>query len=115
MVACCVLVGCQTSQPPVTRDALIGSNVYKSKDPEGKATDHNLDCLVLQPDGKYDLIQGGSTKPARETIGIWTIREGGNDGPTVLLDHAGYPVRAKRNEIKLLIDDDVGIWYVKAK
>jgi len=115
MAACCVLAGCRTSQPSVARDALIGSYVYRSEDPEGRATDHDLDHLVLRPDGKYDLIQGGSTKPSRETVGVWTIRQGANDGPTVLLDHAGYPVRASGNEIKLLIDDDVGIWYVKAK
>ena len=49
MLACCVLTGC-TTQPPVTRDALIGSYVYKSEDPEGKPLDHQWDRLTLQAD-----------------------------------------------------------------
>jgi hypothetical protein len=70
--------------------------------------------LVLQTDGKYDLVQGGSTKPRTETVGAWTL-SGGVNGPEVLLDHSGYPIQMKRNEVRLLIDTDVGIWYTKAK
>ena len=114
MLACSVLVGCHTTQPPVTREALVGSYVYKSEDPEGRAKDHKWDHLTLQADGKYDLVQGGPTKPRSETVGAWTLRAGAN-GPEVLLDHSGYPIQMKRNEVRLLIDNDVGIWYAKAK
>jgi hypothetical protein len=63
MVACCVLAGCHATQPALpTREALVGNYVYKSEDPEGRPTDHELDHLVLQSDGRYDLVQGGATK-----------------------------------------------------
>ncbi len=114
MLACCVLDGCHTTQPPVTREALVGSYVYKSEDPEGKATDHEWDRLTLQADGKYDLVEEGPTKPRSETIGRWTSWAGVK-GTEVVLDNAGYPIQIKGNEIRLLIDNDVGIWYAKSK
>lgn len=114
ILTCCVLAGCHTSEPKLlTRDALIGNYVYKSEDPDGKATDHELDHLTLQSNGKYDLVQGGSTKPRTEMVGAWSVILG--DNPSVSLDDAGYPVRIDGNEIKLLVDDDVGIWYTKTK
>ena len=118
ILTCSVLVGCHTTRPPVTREALVGSYVYKSEDPEGRAIDHEWDHLTLQADGKYDLVQGGSTgstKPRSETVGAWTLWAGGADGPEVLLDHAGYPIQIKENEVRLLIDNDVGTWYTKTK
>jgi len=111
---CCALAGCRTTQPSVpTQKALAGSYVYKSENPEGRATDHELDHLVLHSDGRYDLVQGGSTKAVSEKKGTWRIVPGAP--PNVLLDNAGYPIQIKRNEIRLLIDDDVGIWYAKTK
>jgi hypothetical protein len=115
MLASCFLAGCHTVQTPITREAVVGSYVYKSEDPEDKKTDHELDHLVLQSDGKYDLVQGGSTKPRSEKIGTWMLWAGGSDGPHVLLDHAGYPVEMKGDEIRLLIDIDAGIWYAKIR
>lgn len=101
LLACCVLAGC-TAQPPVTRDALVGTYVYKSEDPEGKPTDHEWDRLTLQADGKYDLVQGGPTKPKSEKTGLWHFS--GGDPAEVDLDHSGYPVRVKRGEVRLMID-----------
>ena len=115
ILASSVLAGCHTTKPPVTREALVGSYIYKSEDPEGKASDHNLDHLVLQSDGKYDLVQGGTTKPKTETVGTWTIWNGGSDGAKVLLDHSGYPIEIKGTEVRLLVDNDVGIWYEKVR
>jgi hypothetical protein len=112
MLACCVLAGC-TAQPPATRDALVGSYTYVSQDPENRATDHEWDHLTLQADGKYDLVQGGPTKAKSEKTGLWHFT--GGDPAEVLLDHAGYPVSVKRGEVRLLVDNDVGIWYAKAK
>ena len=114
MLACYVLVGCHTTQPPVTREALVGSYAYKSQDPEGRATDHEWDNLTLQADGKYHLVQGGPTRLTSEVVGAWTLRAGAN-GSEVLLDHSGYPIQMKRNEVRLFIDNDVGIWYSKAR
>jgi hypothetical protein len=115
MLACCVLAGCH-SQPPVTREALVGSYTYVSEDPASKATDHNLDHLVLRADGTYDLIEGGATKAVSEKKGMWRIEPGAPSGVVdVVLGHAGYPVEIKRHEVRLLIDLDTGIWWVKAK
>jgi hypothetical protein len=108
----CALVGC-TGQPPVAREALIGSYVYKSQDPEGKASDHEWDRLTLQADGQYDLVQGGPTKVKSEKTGFWTFT--GGDPAQVMLDHAGYPIRVKSGEFRLMIDYDTGIWYAKTK
>jgi hypothetical protein len=113
VLAFCVLTGCRTTQPLITRGALVGSYIYKSEDPENKPTDHEWDHLTLQADGHYDLVQGGPTKPKSEKTGIWQFY--GGDPSEVMLDHAGYPVRVKRDEVRLMIDDDVGIWYAKAK
>lgn len=112
MLACCLVAGC-TKSAPVTRNALVGSYVYKSEDPEGKASDHEWDRLTLQADGKYDLVQGGPTKPKTEKAGIWQFYE--VDPAEVDLDHSGYPVRVKGGEVQLMIDYDTGIWYSKSK
>lgn len=113
---CCVLAGC-TKRPPVTRTELVGSYIYKSEDPEDKPTDHEWDSLTLRADGKYDLIQGGPTKPKTETIGTWTLVSWGgiDNGPSLSLGHAGYPIEIARHEVRFLIDEDTGIWYVKVK
>jgi hypothetical protein len=111
----CALAGCHTPQESLAKEALVGSYIYHSEDPLGRAADHNLDQLVLRSDGTYELAQGGSTKPRTETHGTWTTWNSGSDGLEVLLDHAGYPIQTKGNEVRLLIDNDVGIWYAKAK
>ncbi|HEX7958474.1 MAG TPA: hypothetical protein VF493_01060 [Terriglobales bacterium] len=68
MLACLGVVACHTTQP-VTRQALVGTYTYVSKDPDTRATDHNLSHLVLQADGKYDLAEGGTTKAVEEEEG----------------------------------------------
>jgi hypothetical protein len=98
----------------VTRDLVVGTYAYRSEDPEDRATDHNLDRLVLESDGKYDFVQGGSTRPKVETSGSWSLWTG-RDAVHVILDHAGYPVAVKGKEVRLLVDDDTGIWYQKVK
>jgi hypothetical protein len=116
LLACCALPGCHTTKPPVTREVLVGSYTYVSKDPEGRATDHNLNHLVLQSDGGYDLVEGGTTKAVSEKKGLWRIEPGSPSNVVdVVLDHAGYPIEIKKNEVRLLVDLDVGIWWVKGK
>jgi hypothetical protein len=111
--ALCVLAGCHTTQPPVTTQVVAGNYTFVSKDPESRATDHNLNHLVLQSDGTYDLVEGGATKAVSEKKGTWSIVPG--KPPNVVLDHAGYPVEIKRNEVRLLIDLDTGVWWVKPR
>jgi hypothetical protein len=116
IAACCLLAGCR-AQPPITRADLVGSYAYKSEDPSGRATDHEWDRLTVQADGRYDLVQGGPTKPKTETVGVWTLIRSSSTahGPELLLDRAGYPIQIKGNQVRLLIDEDTGIWYVKVK
>lgn len=115
VLMCCLLTGCQGAESrSITRQALVGDYGYKSVDTSvDKATDHQLDRLTLKADGTYKLVQGGSTKARSEKNGSWSIEPG--DPPNVLLDHAGYPIQVKKGEVRLLINDDLGEWYVKAK
>jgi C-terminal lipocalin-like domain len=112
MVAGCFLTGCGPTRP-VTRDVVVGGYTYVSNDPENRPRDHEWDRLTLQADGKYDLVQGGPTKVKSEKTGTWTFT--GGDPAQVMLDHAGYPVRVKSGEVRLMIDFDTGIWYAKTK
>ena len=109
-----MIAGCHADQPiPSNPEAFVGGYVYKSVDTSvDRATDHELDRLTLQADGKYVLVQGGSTKVRSEKGGVWHLV--GGDRPNVELDHAGYPIQMKRAEIRLVINDDLGEWYVKA-
>jgi hypothetical protein len=117
ILASCVLAGCRTKQPSIERAALVGTYVYHSEDPEGRSTDHEWDRLTLQGDGKYDLVQGGPTKPRTETVGTWTLYPWTPTahGPEVDLDHGGYPIEVNGNQVRLLIDEDTAIWYAKVK
>jgi hypothetical protein len=111
---CCLLAGCSASQSiSLTQQALAGNYVYRSVDTSvDRPTDHEFDHLTLRSDGTYQLVQGGSTKAKSEKTGEWNIQPG--DPPNVLLDHAGYPIKVKKSEVRLLINDDLGEWYVKA-
>lgn len=114
-LACCVLGGCHGTDPPITRELLVGSYTYVSKDPASGAAERNLDHLVLRSNGTYDLVQGGTTKTASEKKGVWRIEPGTpSDHVDVVLGRSGYPVEIKGNEVRLLVDLDVGIWWVKA-
>ena len=113
MLAWCLLVGCHTAQPAITRDVLVGNYTYVSEDPEKRTTDSNMNHLILQSDGTYELAEGGTTKAVSTKKGRWELMAG--SPPNVLLDHAGYPVEIKGNEVRLLIDLDVGIWWVKTR
>lgn len=116
-LACCMQAGCSTTQQPITRTDLVGTYVYESQDPETRATDYQWDHLTLQADGKYDLVQGGPTKPKTEAVGAWTLVPWTSSahGAEVDLDHSGYPIEIKRNQVRLLVDEDTGIWWAKVK
>jgi hypothetical protein len=111
--ACFLLCACH--EPQVTKATLIGTYHFVSDDPEGRASDQTLDRLDLNADGKFDLVEGGSTKPRTEVVGTWTIIEGPNHGTEVMLEHSGYPIEITQNEVRLLVDLDVGIWWAKTR
>jgi hypothetical protein len=72
--------------------------------------------LILRPDETYDLVEGGTTKAVSEKKGLWRIEPGSPSNVVdVVLDHAGYPIEIKKNEVRLLVDLDVGTWWVKVK
>lgn len=96
------------------REILTGKYTYKSEDPATKASDHNFDLLTLRADGTYDFVQGGATKSRTETFGSWKIWDGGSQGPQLLLGRVSYPIQITGNEVRLLVDNDVGIWLTKA-
>jgi hypothetical protein len=54
----------------------VGSYTYVSKDPKSRATDHNLDHLILQSDGTYELGEGGTTKAVSTEKGAWKLMAG---------------------------------------
>ena len=115
----CALGACRPAQPPITPNALAGSYSYVSKDPASRASDHNLNRLVLQSDGTFDLVEGGTTKVVSEKEGVWKIvpasMYGSGQLPNIELDHSGYPIESTKNEIRLLIDQDTGVWWVKSR
>lgn len=116
MLGSCALVGCHSRQPLVTREVLVGSYTYVSEDPESRASNHNLSHLVLRSDGTYDLVEGGTTKALLQNKGVWSLEPGTPpDHVEVVIDHSGYPVEIKQNEVRLLIDLDTGIWWSKPK
>lgn len=110
-LACCTLAGCHSQHRPITREELVGNYTYVSKDPEDVPTNRNLNRLALQADGKYDLVRGGTTRAVSEKKGDWRIIPG--DPPNVFLNRTLYPIEMKRNEVRLMVDYDVGIWWVK--
>lgn len=117
-LACCTLAGCRADHRPVTREELAGSYTYVSKDPDDVPADHNLSRLVLKANGGYDLVEGGTAKAVSERRGVWILFPRDTihgQPPNVQLDNAGYPVEIKGNEVRLMVDYDVGIWWVKVK
>jgi hypothetical protein len=99
--------------PAVTTEELVGNYTYVSNDPANRSSEHNLNRLVLQANGTYDLVQGGTSKAVEQKKGSWSIVPG--RPPNILLDHAGYPIDITRDEVRLLIDLDTGIWWVKPR
>jgi hypothetical protein len=94
---------------------LIGTYHFVSDDPEGRASDHNLDRLDLTANGTFDLVEGGTTKPRKETVGTWRILDVPHQGPEVSLEDSGYPIEVTQKEVRLLVDLDVGVWWAKQR
>lgn len=112
----CAPVGCHTTRQPVTTQDVAGSYTFVSKDPQSRETDHNLNHLVLDSDGTYDLVEGGATKAVSEKRGVWKIDTGTPpDHVNVVLDHSGYPVEIEQHEVRLLVDLDTGVWWAKPR
>ena len=113
LIACSVAVGCQGWKPSVERSLLVGRYEYHSEDPEERQSDHEWDHLILRADGDFTLIKGGPTKTRSELRGRWQLDQNGLSGPVVLAGQRSYPVHLSRTEVRLMIDNDAGIWYTK--
>lgn len=116
-LACTVIVlsGCTSDRSALLSPAdLVGDYTYHSVDTSfDRATNHEFDHLSLQTDGRYRLVQGGPTKVRTEKIGAWNFYAGKR--PSLSLDNAGFPVQWRREEVRLVVDDDLGEWYVKVR
>jgi len=110
-----VMAGCNSDRSALlSRADLVGDYTYHSVDTSfDRATNHELDHLTLQVDGRYRWAQGGSTKVRTEKMGLWIFYPG--ERPSLSLDNAGFPVQMKKQELRLLVDDDLGEWYVKSR
>jgi hypothetical protein len=119
MLAFCVLAGCHDTKPqtPITREVLVGDYFYHSEDdrPLARASDHEWDRLELTRDSRYHLTQGGPTKPRTDEAGTWVAYYSGAGISDVAFHGRIYPIQVKRGEIRLMIDDDLGIWYAKIR
>lgn len=113
MLALSLVFGCHRESSSITTATLTGEYRYVSKDPAYQPTEHSLDRLSLKPTGDYELMLGGSTKPATKVVGRWSIWTNGGNGPRVLLDKSGYPIQVKKDGVRLLVDSDVGDWWEK--
>jgi hypothetical protein len=119
-----VLIGC-TQPPAISRKRVVGSYRYRSEDPDERPSDHDWDQLTLSADGRYDHVHGGPTRAKSEKRGYWSFRPGKpergiwyfieGEPAQVLLDDQEYPIRVTHGEVRLLIDNDTGIWYVKVE
>ena len=120
----CMYVFSACSSEPVPTDPMdyVGMYEYKtahllnhvSGSGDYIATNHDGDCLILKPSGEYIFLQGGTTKAMSETRGQWrlTSLEYPNTS-RISLDSHGYPIRVKEGKIRLLVNDDLGVWYEK--
>ena len=91
-------------------------NAYPEHGEDYVSTNHDGDCLILKPSGEYVLMQGGTTKAMSETRGLWQlyfVKYNSRDYHSISLDSHGYPIRVKNGIIRLLIDDDLEVWYEK--
>jgi len=113
IVATCVLMGCHTAEERVTPAVLVGYYTLVSTGPEGRDMSDSLNHLLLRANGTYDLVEPTETGAASEKQGAWRIMPG--TPPNVLLGQAGYPIDINNQEVRLLVDLDIGIWWVKRK
>jgi len=110
-------MACSSEPVPLNPNAYVGTYEFEYEELDqsfDSATDHELDRLVLQSDGRYSLVQGGSTKSISEAEGAWSLFPGMAGQPCIIqLDYGGYPIHVKNGRIYLGISDDLGQYYVK--
>jgi hypothetical protein len=102
-----LLLGCRSdpSYHP-TRAGLIGEYVYYSAD---SGSPHAADTLILKEDGTYTLVY--QKPPLGSVRGTWRYVSN-----TVILDSsAGYEAEAHRDDVRLIINIDLGHYYKKVK
>ncbi len=92
---------------PLTPETFVGTYIYYSVNSE---TLHGPDELTLRGDGTYSLIiKPSGVLPTKE--GRWRLYQ--DPRPRIALNDTGYPVWIKGRNIRLEIDDDLGLWYQK--
>lgn len=115
LLAATICSGCGYRRPskPLESGALVGTYVYRSA---GGPPIHSPDKLTLKADGTYVLIHMPVGQPGSTERGTWKFYNSPSWGGGPQVDFVGrgsYPVEVKGNEVRLLINLDVGHWYQK--
>lgn len=101
-------VACCEQNAPLTSETFVGTYVYYSAN---KGQPHSPDELTLRADGTYILVYKAIWLRGTTKEGRWWLDK--DPRPSIVLDHAGYPVRIKGRSIRLVISDDSGHSYQK--
>lgn len=118
LLAITFMNGCKTVHRSLTREILMGTYVYKSdsRSRESESRFRSLiigDRLILNNDGKYEIIIDKQSRPGSVITGHWIWTDG--DPAIVYLDHGGYPIELDGKNIRLIIDNDINGRYEKLR
>jgi hypothetical protein len=97
------LGSCRSSRPD--HQALVGDYVLVAI---GDEAANGAERLTLRNDGTYSI------RGTRTINGTWRMTETTN-GSQVLLDSDGYPIDQSGGTIRLLKDEDTGIFFQKLR
>lgn len=101
--------GCWHSpNAPVRRDLVVGEYVYHCEDP---GSPHDSDKLTLRADGTYLLVHMPGGHPGPREEGAWELYN--DNPPRVAVKDYVHPLLVRGQNVRLLIDDDLGRWYEK--
>lgn len=108
---------CNTVPLQIRRSEMIGNYTYKTNDPSAIKSNYMWNHLQLQKNGVYILTLGGPTKKIINITGNWEldVTGGYDDGTSILLGNRDYPIEIKNNHIRILLDPDLYIWWIKEK
>ena len=103
------LFGCAPDRAAqLNAEGLVGEYVFYSAD---AGAPHDPDRLTLRADDQYSLLYVSAGSPATRVEGTWQLV---HDAAThVEFGGRSYPVEVKGKEVRLLVDTDIGHWYLK--
>lgn len=112
MLAACIDLDADSGRPILKAPGLlVGQYAYHSGDMFAKDP-HDLDQLVIRPNGHYIIMPNGSKEKKLWITGVWKIYDPGEGSPHLVLDSRGYPIEIHGSELRLIIDGDMGQYWV---